>query len=527
MDEQAIKTAIIYCRVSSKDQLEGTSLDSQERLSREYAEKLGFRLLKVFIERGESAKTADRTEFNKALAYCSDKKNRVNYFIVYKLDRFARNQDDHVTVKAILKRCNVELRSVTEPIDQSPIGRAMEGVLSVFAEFDNNVRTERTKQGMLEKLKLGFWPWRESLGFYRPAVGANIVPDPNTAPLINLGFVEWHKGIYTYRGLADFLADRGLRTRLGKRPCAQLIEKIIKNPLYCGMMKVEGWGEFEGNFEPIVSKELFYQCQEGYKESVHVAARSANNPIFPLRGAQCTVCNHSITGSASTGRKGKKYQYYHHAHQNCEKAQSIPKETFEQLFVEYLNEITPTNKYEILFKAIVIDIWQSNYKKLDEQNVVVRKEIERLELDRQRIFDLHRAGKYSDEEFLDQKNRINSHIDKKHLLLQENRVEEFDMEHALEYCFGFVRTTAKTWIEADYQSKLRLQKLVCKEKIEFDGEKFGTARLSSVYKLNQEYRGKKSNLAALVGQSWNQVLAELKDWAEFNKLLKPITLTVM
>ncbi len=497
MNQEIQKNAIIYARVSSKDQLEGTSLETQERQAKEYADRQGLNLLKVFIERGESAKTANRTEFNKALAFCSDKKNKVSYFIVYKLDRFARNQDDHVTVRAFLKRCGVELRSVTEPIDETPIGRAMEGVLSVFAEFDNNVRTERTKGGMLERVKQGVWVWTEPLGYYRPAKGSNIAPEQSIAPLILLAFEEYAKGTYTYKSLCKFLADRGLRTKSGKRIYGQLLEHIIKNPVYCGVINV--WGEHEGKFEAIVSKELFYKCQKGYKESAHLAPRFANNPLFPLRGCLCEICRSSITGSSSTGRKGKKYPYYHHARQSCELALSIPKDTFEQTFTEYLTEITPSGKYEKMFKAVVIDIWQKNYKKLDEQNSRVRDEIAKLERERQKVFDFHRSGKYSDEEFLDQKNKINNSINAKHLLIKESRVEEFNMEESLAYCFEFVRTTAKTWNEADYSAKLRFQKMIFKDKIKYDGEKFGTAKLSQVYKINQECQGKKSNVVASVG----------------------------
>jgi hypothetical protein len=154
-----------------------------------------------------------------------------------------------------------------------------------------------------------------------------------------------------------------------------------------------------------------------------------------------------------------------------------------------------------LFKAVVIDIWQGNYKKLDEQNIRVREEITNLEVERQKVFDYHRSGKYSDEEFLDQKNRINEAINKKHLLVQENRVEEFGMEKALDHCFGFVRTTAKTWVEADYQAKLRFQKLVSKAKFEFDGKNFGTAELTNVYKLNKEYGDEESGLVWLFNQA--------------------------
>ena len=85
MPEASLKACIIYCRVSSKEQVEGTSLENQERLCREYATRNGLNILKVFVEMGESAKTADRTEFTKAIAFCTQKKGRVYQFIVYKL----------------------------------------------------------------------------------------------------------------------------------------------------------------------------------------------------------------------------------------------------------------------------------------------------------------------------------------------------------------------------------------------------------------------------------------------------------
>jgi len=74
MEKTETKRGIIYCRVSSKDQIDGTSLSSQERFCREYTERNNIKILKTYIEKGESAKTANRTEFNKALAFCSGKK---------------------------------------------------------------------------------------------------------------------------------------------------------------------------------------------------------------------------------------------------------------------------------------------------------------------------------------------------------------------------------------------------------------------------------------------------------------------
>lgn len=501
MKENDIKTGIIYCRVSSAEQVENTSLESQEERCKEYAKRENIKITKVFIEKGESAKTANRTEFNKAIEFCGKNKKIIDYFIVYKIDRFARNQTDHVITQAILKKCGVALRSTTEPINETSVGRLMEGVLSSFAEFDNNVRTERSIGGMREKLKQGVWVWQAPFGFHRLYKGANITPEENMSPFIKLAFEEWSKGTYSYESLAEYLFKRGFVTKAGKEPTAQLMEKIIKNPIYCGIMIGLG-GEFEGAYTPIISKELWEQCQTNYKKKKLSAHRSINNPKFPLRRiCVCTECNKSLTASNSKGRS-KSYSYYHHQKQDCLKAKFIPTETFEQLFVEYLDEINPSKKYEEVFKAIMIDIWQSNYKKFNEDNKKINKKIDSLGQDRDKIFDLHRSNIYSDEEFAEQKKMINQKIYDKRQLLQDNHIEEFNMEEALDHCFNFVSETSKNWLRMKDTNPDRLlwfQKQVFPEKITFDGEKFGTANLGLVYKLSEECGDDKSQLVTLRG----------------------------
>lgn len=470
------------------EQVAGTSLAMQERYCREYAEREDWDILTVFVEEGESAKTANRTKFQEALNSCAIKKKPVDFFLVYKLDRFARNQDDHAVTQTFLKRYGTKLRSVTEQIDESPVGRAMEGMLSVFAEFDNNVRSSRSKGGMIERVKQGTWVWETPVGYTRLVKAGSLVADEDYAPYIRIAFEEWAKGIHSYQSLADFLTERGFHTRNGKKPCAQLIEKIIRNPLYCGTIRAFGL-EVKGTFEPLVLEELWWKCQSGVRRRFGNIKRDSQNPLFPLRKLTiCTDCGKAITGSVSTGRRGIKYPYYHHQKLGCPRAAYISKETLEQNFIEYLQEISPSKKYEKIFKAIVIDVWQANYKKLDVENARVRKEVEALEGDRQRVFDLHRAGAYSDPEFLEQKDLINIKIQQKKLLLEEKQIEEFGMEEALDSCFRFVRDSARTWVElADHPvHRLRFQKQVFPQKVTFNGEKFGTTKMSLIYKLNKE-----------------------------------------
>ena len=502
MEQVAKKTGIIYCRVSSQEQVLGTSLVMQERYCREYAQRENIEIIgRPFIEEGESAKTANRTEFKKALNFCTNKKKPVDYFIVYKIDRFARNQDDHAITQTFLKRYNTKLRSVTEHIDESPVGRAMEGMLSVFAEFDNNVRSARSKSGMEERVRQGIWVWPAPLGYKRLTKGGNLVVDDNFAPYIRLAFEEYAKGTHSYRSLSEFLTGRGFRTRTGKKSCMQLMEKILHNPIYYGVMRAFG-NEIKGEFAPIIDRELFLRCQPELRNKFRSGKRDTANPTFPLRRfALCPECGVGLTGSTSTGRKGVKYPYYHHQKQGCSAAISIPKKTLEQNFVEYIHSISPTQKYEKVFRAVVLDVWQSNYKKLDGENARIRKEIEVLEGERQRVFDLHRTRKYTDQEFLGQKDIINFKIEEKKLLLEDKRVEEFNMEEALDYSFRFVRNSAQTWVELSDlpMHRARFQKQIFPEKVIFDGKKFGTAKTSLIYKINQQTGADKSKVVTLPG----------------------------
>lgn len=421
------KTGIIYCRVSSEEQVDGTSLVSQERLCREYAARHNIEVLAVFVDAGESAKTANRPELSRAITFC--KRKRAHFFIVYKIDRFARNQTDHVTVRAFLRQSGTELRSVTEPIDESPIGRAMEGMLSVFAEFDNNVRTERTKQGMLERVRNGVWVWTAPIGYRRHEEGGNLVPDPETAPLIKFAFTEYVKGTYSFERLGNVLAEAGLRTKQGRRPTHRAVYRIITNPVYAGIIRV--WGEdFDGSFEPLVSKKLFAACQPTAHRSAspHAAPRSLNNPNFPLRGlVTCALCGKTLTGSYSRGSKGTKYPYYHHYSRACSSTASIPKDTLEKSFQDVAEEFSIHPDAARRLSDIIRDKWQEILAEAQDHNALVKKEITALEAERQRVFDLHRSGTYSDSEFSEQKRRVEGRIQQKTLSLLDRGDLDFEL----------------------------------------------------------------------------------------------------
>src|ERR1700722_9006958 len=185
--------AVIYCRVSSKEQVDGTSLESQEIACKEYALHQQLNVVRVFVERGESAKFADRTQLLEMLSFCQDRKQGVKQLLVWKVDRLARNVSDHFNIKASLLKLDVNVVSVTEPIDAKPEGKLLETILAGFAQFDNDLRAGRTVQGMRHKLQEGLFPWRPPMGYksVTPRGSKKAQPDVPNEPTFSLLQRAW------------------------------------------------------------------------------------------------------------------------------------------------------------------------------------------------------------------------------------------------------------------------------------------------------------------------------------------------
>lgn len=155
--------ALIYLRVSTKEQAEkgdseeGYSIPAQgEACLRACAEK-GWNVADEFIDAGESARSADRPDLKAMLERVA--------VVVHKIDRLARNIEDHVAIRAGLRRAGVQLVSVTENIEESASGKLVERIHALMAEFYSaNLATE-VRKGMTQKAKQGLWPAKAPIGY--------------------------------------------------------------------------------------------------------------------------------------------------------------------------------------------------------------------------------------------------------------------------------------------------------------------------------------------------------------------------
>jgi DNA invertase Pin-like site-specific DNA recombinase len=254
--------AVLYCRVSSIEQTKNLSLATQEKACREYCVRNGYDVDRVFIDAGESAKTTDRPEFKQLLDHCRRGRGRLHAVIVYSLTRFSRNSTDHHAIAGLLRGLGITLRSVTEPIDESPSGRFMEGILAAMAQFDNDVRSERVTVGMRANVDRGRWPFLAPIGYLNTGnARPSLVPDPERAPAIRAAFELYDRGV-TGAALRRQLEQLGLRTRHGHRLSGGTLSDILRNPVYVGQLRTKlSDATGAGDWTPLVDEALWTRVQ--------------------------------------------------------------------------------------------------------------------------------------------------------------------------------------------------------------------------------------------------------------------------
>lgn len=109
--------AVLYVRVSTADQVQNYSLETQRRACVDYCSREGIEVDRIFREEGESAKTTDRPQLQEMLDYCAKNARIIDLVIVYRVDRLARQVHDHQLIRMALNKLGIRLQAVQETFD--------------------------------------------------------------------------------------------------------------------------------------------------------------------------------------------------------------------------------------------------------------------------------------------------------------------------------------------------------------------------------------------------------------------------
>ena len=148
----------IYARVSSEKQVEkDLSIPAQLKSLKKYAADRGWEVVREYIDEAESARTANRPQFKGMVAEAKRKGKPFDTILVWKLSRFARNREDSILYKSLLRKHGVQVLSINEPIDDSAAGKLLEGMIEVIDEFYSSNLAEDVLRGMAENASKGFY----------------------------------------------------------------------------------------------------------------------------------------------------------------------------------------------------------------------------------------------------------------------------------------------------------------------------------------------------------------------------------
>jgi len=472
--------SIIYCRVSTKEQAEkGYSLEAQRKECIKFALNNEYEMDEIFIERGESAKTQDRTQLAKMVKYSVINKKKLSALIIWKYDRLARNLSDQTELVKHFSLLNMRVLSVTENNEDNSMGNLMRNIIGSFAQFENDVKSERTVSGMKQAVKEGRWCWPAPIGYTnaKDHTEMPILVKNEDSKYIEEAFLLAEKGIYKQTEIVKRLKKKGF-----KRINNSLLNRILRNPIYCSLIKTSWFPDLiQAQHQPIISQEVFNNVQAILdRKKPNITPKIRNNPDFPLRNfIHCEECKGKLTGSWSKGRS-KKYAYYHCRTKGC--TLYVRKEVLEEEFYQCLKELQPKKEMMDLFKEIVLDVWN---KKKDESFKEVKrleKEIQKLRDKKERINELAINDTFDNKTYKEESQKVNNDILVKQIELNEYKIDLDDSETCINFCKYFISNIADLWRNADLDLKQRFQKLIFPEKVLYKKGRFRTTKIALIFK---------------------------------------------
>lgn len=484
MEKKIQNKAVIYCRVSTKEQAEeGNSLVTQERNCREYAKKYEYDIAQVFIEEGESAKTADRTELQKLLRFCSDKKQNIKAVIIYKIDRLSRNTDDYSQLRILLKRYGVEIKSTSEYFENTPAGRFMENIIANVAQFDNDVRTERSVGGMKDAAREGRYVWIAPIGYKNQKVeGKSTIVQTAKADLVKLAFEMMANRKHSVDAIRETLSSLGL-------PQAKShFYKMLKNAVYAGWICKLG-ERHRGKYEPIVPEELFNRVQQVISNKKMPMHYRTIHPDFPLRRFVMHPDGCNLTGAWSQGRV-KKYAYYRFIKARLQWS----KVELETSFLHFLDKYSLKEELLDSLKTGMVE----RFSNRSENRV---KEIEELALVKRQLKEKQNILLQKNIEGIISNTLLKEQLaalDEELWLIEKRLLEKEDSQVNVPVVFDFISefllSPSKIWAKMPLEIKINLQWFVFPEGVVFDGNKFRTTKISSIFKLKELFPPQKSSI---------------------------------
>ena len=421
------KVAALYIRVSTEDQAE-LSPDAQKRLLLDYAKKNDIIIPGdfIFTESVSGRHAQKRPEFQKMIALAKQPSHPIDAILVWKFSRFARNQEESIVYKSMLKKDQVDVISVSEPLVDGPFGTLIERIIEWMDEYYSIRLSGEVLRGMKEKALQNGYQSVPCLGYSAVGHGKPFIINEAEYAIVSYVMDLYDNQSLDETAIARRCNDLGYKTRRGNPFERRTIDRILQNPFYCGTVRWNGV-EFEGTHEVRLSKERYEKRQK------LIAARKR-----PIKSRNVSTCKHWLSGllkcsvcgatlSYTGNNKCPYFQCWKYAKGFHKSSTALSVKKAEEAVINYFEQILDGAEFTYVCKRKIAD----NSLQIEQ----LQKEIDRLSMREVRIRDAYEAGIDTLEEYKNNKERLSS--DRLELtaalsqLLQEEQPEEPDKEEVL------------------------------------------------------------------------------------------------
>lgn len=422
-------TCYVYLRVSSDEQTNGYSLDNQERTCIEYAKSNKLKVKAIFREEGKSARSTNRPELQKMLAAIES--DPPSHIVVMKIDRMCRNISDFSRLRKDFKKRGIILMSANEGGDVTDglIGN----IFASVAEWESEVNGTRTKDGMQQKFRTGYYPGLAPLGYLNTIRDEKkiIEPDPQTAPLIQEMYRLYATGQYSQLELCSIMHEKGLRGKKSNELLSpQTLSGIFNNTIYYGWMK---WGGMErmGKHKPLIDKGIFDQVQFVLAKNNHFLIRKRKN-FFVLRGfVYCPIHGRRLTADChdlKSSSKRKKISYYRCTNPGGCKVSYFETEKLERKVGNLFKQYEFSDDFIEMVKRYAKQHLKDSRNHVSTQKMALQNQKRGIELKRNKLEDLLVEGLVDREVY---KRQHNQHQEQ--LINIERQLHVLENEHEVDF----------------------------------------------------------------------------------------------
>ena len=431
------KVCGLYMRVSTEDQArEGFSLPEQKERLEAYCKFKGFVIKDYYTDAGISAKTGNyRPEFERLKEDIKSKK--INTIIALKQDRITRSIFDWEELMRFLEENDAYLDCVNDDINTTNAnGKMVSRILMSVSQQEIERTSERTKVGLAGAIKQGHIPHQAPLGYKHE--NKKLVIDHLTKDVVIRIFELYHKGM-SYQKISTLFNKEQVLGKTNWRDSS--IVAILENEIYKGDFvhgkRTKHPTYYENVVEPIVSKEMWEECQVQKKKNSKSYQRTLTY-LF-LQKLRCPKCNRILGGKATQKKNGNIYYYYY-----CHDCKINFKESLvEEYFNDFVNELV---EYDSVVNQFFLPMIK---QKFDEPQEELKKDIIKQKDKLERIKRAYINGVFSLEEYNDERKLVESALEK-----LQNELDEATSCETL----NFTPQDILLKRDIDYINKVKLEK---------------------------------------------------------------------